>query len=103
MSATEVDADSQTLPVGALDHLAWVLSAGQAWATRVREQLRGEGRRAAGGWPGTLSEARGHAAAALRDQGLPPSDHTKLSLAIYAAAKKSWLERLEPLREEPDL
>lgn len=74
---------------------AAALSEGNEWAEWWRSELERQGRRPAGGWPGTLSEARrriavrlmadfGRTFAATADE----LDHATHS--AYAAAKRSW-------------
>jgi hypothetical protein len=43
---------------------------GRSWANDLHAALVREKRRASGGWPGTLGEARVHVARALRCQGM---------------------------------
>jgi hypothetical protein len=70
------------------------VAAGVAWAESFAEQLRREGRRMAGGWPGTLSEARAHLLACLRPGVvLEGTEMQSLSRATYVAAKNDWLAR----------
>jgi hypothetical protein len=90
------DDDRRTL----LDRSA--LALGEAWARGSREQLCAEGRRAIGGWPGTMSEARArardhldsetvrHKLGRLRDQELE-----KAARATYARAREVWLAGAE--------
>ena len=71
---------------------------GRAWAASCSERLRREGRRAAGGWPGTLSEARTQLAAhVLAHLGpevvLSYDDIERLVKAIYSAARGGWLSK----------
>jgi len=72
---------------------------GAAWALRAREQLCAEGRRAVGGWPGTMSEARARTRRALASEplarklgklGNPEIERT--ARATYAHARQVWLE-----------
>ncbi len=77
--------------------------AGEEWArTRIAE-LRAERRVAAGGWPGTLREARAMSRAfVLRPfaaQSLSPPTAEELELAArkaYACARSAWQARAEP-------
>ena len=80
--------------------------AGEQWALRWRQDLREQGRRAVGGWPGTLSEARARAhalcAAELRRLGLAELTSDELdraARATYSRARDDWLSRAE--REDP--
>ena len=72
---------------------------GHAWARAVCDSIEGEGRIIAGGWPGTLVEARARIASHLRDQlsersmkALDPEELAEAVNATYANAKKGWLE-----------
>ncbi len=83
------------------------VATGQRWAERWRADLRHEGRPAAGGWPGTMPEARAHVTAfffseltRLRLVALSTEELEWTSRAAYASAKHEWLSRVE--REEPD-
>jgi hypothetical protein len=74
------------------------IAAGVAWAAAFSEQLRKEGRRMAGGWPGTLSEARArlyaHLAASMGAGLVLANDEMEaLSRATYGAAKNDWLAK----------
>lgn len=83
-------------------------SAGARWAACCRDELRKQSRQAAGGWPGTMSEARAHVAAyigtELRRRGMGALTHQESELAaraVYAAARRHWLLRREPEASEP--
>ena len=83
-------------------------SAGARWAASFRHELRKQGRPAAGGWPGTMSEARVHVAAYLatelrrRGMGMLTEQERELAArAVYAAARSHWLMRREPEAFEP--
>jgi hypothetical protein len=74
------------------------IAAGVAWAASFSEQLRKEGRRMAGGWPGTLSEARARLFAqlsAMMGAGLVLANDEvdSLARATYGAAKNDWLAK----------
>ena len=80
-------------------------SLGLEWAKRWRDNLQAEGRRAAGAWPGTLSEARARVdqliALEQLDQVSKPvtdAERNDIARAMYAAAKKHWNEHRD--REE---
>lgn len=78
-----------------------VAEAGRAWAESVRKGLRGEGRRASGGWPGTLSEARTRTAYALGGvAGVSEDERSRLAHVLYNAARESWLDQREPPASE---
>ncbi len=69
------------------------LDGAAAWAGQQIEAVRAEGRAVAGGWPGTMSEARGCARAQLALKG---ARHTHdelewLAHATYARARDAWL------------
>jgi len=74
--------------------------AGRLWAAWWHEEMALQGRTVAGGWPGTLSEARERVAKAMLPQ-LASSGVTNLSfdenehaaLTLYAIARQQWLER----------
>ena len=72
---------------------------GTSWARLLCESVRKQGRAVAGGWPGTMVEARARIARHLDDQlgacGMPPLRKDELdgaASATYAQAKKEWLE-----------
>jgi hypothetical protein len=71
--------------------------AGRAWAQIWFDDLRGQGRAVTGGWPGTMSEARGrarvHIDGRLSRQALAPITHIELgeaARATYDIAKSLW-------------
>jgi hypothetical protein len=75
---------------------------GVDWADRFREQLHRDGRPAAGGWPGTVAEARARVERlllpALVQRRMPQAtsvERAELARALYAAARQRWLERRE--------
>jgi hypothetical protein len=75
-------------------------AAGEAWAIDWANRLHGEGRPVSGGWPGTLSEARGRVAACIsRRVGaarrIGPEELEQLARRAYASARKAWLARAE--------
>ena len=75
-------------------------AAGQAWALDWSTTLSGEGRAVSGGWPGTLSEARGRVAACVARRVGPAKrvsaeELESLARRAYAAARKTWLARAE--------
>jgi len=67
---------------------------GVAWAVSVRQALEREGRPAAGGWPGTMSQARTLAARAAKRA--TAAERERLARDLYAAAKAHWLDHREP-------
>ena len=75
------------------------LRLGSTWAESLCDAVRKEGRVVAGGWPGTLLEARGRVwqqvNAELARQGmggLTEAELTRATDTAYARAKKEWLE-----------
>lgn len=73
------------------------LAASKQWVDSWRADLRKQGRRAEGGWPGTLAEARAHViayfAAELHRRKMAALTHAELTWAAkaaYAAAKRDW-------------
>jgi hypothetical protein len=71
---------------------------GREWAERLRAAIVRDRRRAAGGWPGTLREARTHVAVSLipwlMQNGQPsvtPLQHEGAARVVYASARKLWL------------
>lgn len=80
-------------------------SLGLDWAKRWRETLQAEGRRAAGAWPGTLSEARARVDQLIAVEqveqaakNVTDSERNEIARAMYAAAKRHWNEHRD--REE---
>ncbi len=76
-----------------LDAIA--LRAADAWIDFWADTLAREGRAMAGGWPGTMSEARSRALAELRLDGaeLATDRLEALARATYAAARAKWRSR----------
>lgn len=75
---------------------------GAAWAQGARQQLCAEGRRAVGGWPGTMSEARARTRSALASEPLVRKlgklgdpDIERTARATYAHARQVWLQTAE--------
>ena len=72
------------------------LAVGDAWVERVRDDLRSENRPTAGGWPGTLREARARTyahftnEAGMRRYGALSADEV-LVRAVYERARNQWL------------
>jgi hypothetical protein len=76
---------------------------GRTWAESWREDLHREGRPAAGGWPGTLREARtrvgGTLAAEMLHRKMPVITEDERELAArtaYASARSAWRSLLDP-------
>ncbi len=81
-------------------HDADVEESGRAWAQQVRARLEHEGRRASGGWPGTLSEARARLDTALSSLATRVSgsdERERLARILYHAARELWLTHRVPL------
>lgn len=71
------------------------IATGERWADRCREALRQQGRRASGGWPGTVTEARALVSAHFAAE-LGPLTYDELQSAAklsYTRAKRQWLAR----------
>jgi hypothetical protein len=71
---------------------------GEQWARGWREELRSDDRPAAGGWPGTVAQARGRARehlcaelARLRLAGPSPEELERAARLTYARARAVWL------------
>jgi hypothetical protein len=74
------------------------LDTAKAWADSRIVELRAEGREVAGGWPGTLSEARHFVRASLARKGVSFVTHDELeqaARATYARARSTWLANAE--------
>ena len=74
------------------------LDTAKAWADSRIDQIRAEGREVAGGWPGTLSEARHYLRASLARKGVSLVTHDELeqaARATYARARSTWLANAE--------
>jgi len=71
------------------------IATGERWADGWRETLRQQGRRASGGWPGTVREARALVAAYFKAELHGPAltyDELECAAKIsYARAKHQWL------------
>ena len=75
---------------------------GDAWAQRVALDLRREQRTAAGGWPGTMSEARAHASAHFRGKPLTAGELEDAARAVYQRARGRWLAYARTDAEEAE-
>lgn len=71
---------------------------GRAWAKSLVAELHGAGRRAAGGWPGTLTEARFRLESVLAGAAREPRvcSGEDLARVLYDAARRDWLAYREP-------
>lgn len=77
------------------------VDAGRHWAASVRVSLVGEGRSPAGGWPGTMTEARQRLACAMGAAlGRSPLETDRLVRILYGAAREQWLRDREPSPRE---
>ncbi|MGD0674664.1 MAG: hypothetical protein ABSC94_04555 [Polyangiaceae bacterium] len=97
MSATDPERRS-TLDQAAADVAA-------AWVNVWIGDLRVEGRRIAGGWPGTLREVRGLVRSELATRRLTPASFEELesvARTAYAIARRSWLACAEQEDETPE-
>jgi hypothetical protein len=72
---------------------------GAAWARAVCDSISREGRVIAGGWPGTIVEARARIANHLhgelserRMKALEPEELEQAANVTYSRAKQEWLE-----------
>jgi len=81
-------------------HESTVMHDGREWADGLRDSLVREGRPVAGGWPGTVSEARTRVASVIAGVALSREQHGHLTRVLYEAAKGKWLSRR--VREIPD-
>jgi hypothetical protein len=82
-------------------------TAGERWAAGWRDDLRAQGRPAAGGWPGTVAEARARVIALLGPElhrrkmvALTHEELERAARCAYARARRDWLARNE--REAPE-
>jgi hypothetical protein len=83
------------------------VAVGRIWADQWRHDLRREGRAAAGGWPGTLREARIRVEHHLQDERarrtiaeITGAEREILVRRAYASARAEWSLKAEP--EAPD-
>ncbi|MCA9676007.1 MAG: hypothetical protein H6709_07185 [Kofleriaceae bacterium] len=89
---------------------ALAVAAGEAWARACAHDLRTQQRSVAGGWPGTLTEARACVLAAVAARGASASvsiDQLRaLSRTAYGVARTTWravCERDdEPMTDDTD-
>ena len=79
------------------------ITLGQSWADQWRDDLRREGRPAAGGWPGTLREARvrveHHLLAEVTRRKMSAVTEAEREVAArkaYASARAQWCRQAEP-------
>jgi hypothetical protein len=76
---------------------------GRTWAAGRRDELRREGRAAAGGWPGTMREARGCVERALPSElrvqkmsAITAEERELAARAANASARSEWLRGADP-------
>ncbi len=79
------------------------IALGQTWAEERRAELHREGRRASGGWPGTLREARLRVERLLSGKLSPRTlaavtwdEREEAARTAYASARVAWCRRAEP-------
>ncbi len=78
-----------------------MVEAGRAWAAAVRSSLVQEGRRAAGGWPGTMTEARERLAQVVGAEPVPSTGEvSRLVRVLYGAARECWLMNRESAEDD---
>ena len=75
---------------------------GEAWALRLFAELRAEGRRVVGGWPGTLTEARARVRAELRRERPTHAEVEHAAGTAYARARHVWLASAQGEDDEDD-
>jgi len=71
----------------------------RAWAESLARAFNDEGRAVAGGWPGTVSEARhrvSRCSASRPDLQVTQDELDALTRHAYVFAKKAWAERADP-------
>lgn len=85
------------------------LAVGDAWVARVRRDLRKDNRAPAGGWPGTMREARAVTYAHFtaddtrqRYGTLSAAEFESVARAAYDHARKEWLRCASADEEEGD-
>ena len=82
---------------------------GREWANEIKASIILERRRASGGWPGTLSEARARVLVSLlpwlQRNGQPTvssQEREGAARLVYASARSAWMETREPDDEPPE-
>ncbi|GAB4199645.1 MAG: hypothetical protein OHK0013_10010 [Sandaracinaceae bacterium] len=75
-----------------------ILAGGEGWAHEAAARLRAERRAVAGGWPGTLSEARERVGELTRGRGVSMPSFDQLTRLLYAEAREVWQAQAQ--REE---
>lgn len=74
-----------------LEHTA--LAEGERWALEITAALQHDGRPIAGGWPGTLSEARQRVGSIPAIGRAPYAELERLAQHCYASARRTWLQQ----------
>ncbi|WP_050432245.1 hypothetical protein [Chondromyces crocatus] len=76
---------------------------GQSWAQGFRRELQQQGRAVAGGWPGTLREARTYVERALMTElrsrkmaMISGAERETAAKVAYASARSEWRKHVEP-------
>lgn len=88
------------------DEFAEARALGTKWAHDVQRSLRSEKRRADGGWPGTMREARSRAAWLLAksrpENGsmASPEETVELAKTVYASARSTWRANADPEQDD---
>jgi hypothetical protein len=76
------------------------VTVGRSWVDQCRHALHLEGRAAAGGWPGTLREARvrmqHYLEAELARHRITDTERELLARRAYASARTEWFLKVEP-------
>jgi hypothetical protein len=103
MSRAETNSDISKPP---RELLQGAQAAGERWAEKVREKTLEESRQVAGGWPGTMSEARHILASQVFPKSHPSylselevAKREELALVLYSSARKWWNDRQERIIE----
>jgi hypothetical protein len=69
---------------------------GRAWAAALADSVRAQDRDVAGGWPGTMTEAKGQVLAALHGRRITRAELCALSSTAYRAAQAQWRSVAQP-------
>ncbi|EYF07679.1 hypothetical protein [Chondromyces apiculatus] len=79
------------------------IALGQSWAQGWRRDLQQQGRAVAGGWPGTLREARTYVERALATElrgrkmtAISTAEREAATKVAYASARNEWRKHVEP-------
>lgn len=78
-------------------------AAGRSWAAAIRAAIHREKRRASGGWPGTMTEARYRASNQLLEHqecqrygAVSAKSREVAARMVYSAARSAWLQCRDP-------